>query len=241
MIRSKGVSAAALALVALTAGAAAYWVAMPRAVELSPLVPAPVRAVSPPVASGGGHLAQPTTGPAHIRVHRLAPVAAPPTQPYPLVATAPAKPAAIPSVAPAPATATADPAATAAALSSLADDSTDKRPLTPEEQNEEQKEQDSASREADQVRFVFRAHLPQVRACYERAFKGADSPPGGRVEIGLTITAQGRATEVHVESNTTGSESLGTCICGRVADWTFPKPVAGDYALTYPFMFAKGA
>ena len=50
-----------------------------------------------------------------------------------------------------------------------------------------------ASLDADGVRFVVHAHLPQVRACYGRVFK--DSSPGGRVEVGFAIDANGRRQE----------------------------------------------
>jgi hypothetical protein len=43
----------------------------------------------------------------------------------------------------------------------------------------EQKQEAEAQLDADSVRLVVRHHLPQVRACYGRAFKG--SSPGGTV------------------------------------------------------------
>ncbi|MGZ3425197.1 MAG: AgmX/PglI C-terminal domain-containing protein, partial [Polyangia bacterium] len=92
---------------------------------------------------------------------------------------------------------------------------------------------------ADSVRFVVRAHLPQVRACYGRAFK--DSSPGGTVEIGFAIDPAGHAKSVRTETNTTDSEGLAHCLEARVREWQFPKPVGGDYELIYPFVFAPGS
>jgi hypothetical protein len=104
---------------------------------------------------------------------------------------------------------------------------------------EEMKKEAEASIDADGIRFVVKSHLSQVHACYERAFK--ESSPGGRVEIGFAITPQGAATRVRTETNTTGSDSLASCLEARVKSWQFPKPVGGDYELIYPFVFAAGS
>jgi hypothetical protein len=96
-----------------------------------------------------------------------------------------------------------------------------------------------ASIDADNIRFVVRAHLPQVRTCYDRAFKNAS--PGGTVEIGFAIDLGGRARNVRTETNTTDSELLAHCLEQRVREWQFPRPVGGDYELIYPFVFAPGS
>ena len=103
----------------------------------------------------------------------------------------------------------------------------------------EMKQEAEARLDADSVRFVVKAHLPQVRACYGRAFK--DSSPGGTVEIGFAIDSAGHAQNVRTETNTTDSEQLAHCLEERVKQWQFPKPVGGDYELIYPFVFAPGS
>jgi hypothetical protein len=103
----------------------------------------------------------------------------------------------------------------------------------------EQKQEAEATLDADSVRLVVRQHLPQVRACYGRAFK--DSSPGGAVEIGFAIDPSGRAKNVRTETNTTDSEPLAHCLEQRVREWQFPRPVGGDYELIYPFVFAPGS
>jgi hypothetical protein len=107
-------------------------------------------------------------------------------------------------------------------------------PLT----EEEMKQQAEASIDADGVRFVVKQHMPQVRACYERAFK--ESSPGGRVEIAFAIGPDGLAKRVRTDENTTGSDQLGKCLEQKVKEWTFPRPVGGDYELIYPFVFQGG-
>jgi hypothetical protein len=103
----------------------------------------------------------------------------------------------------------------------------------------DEKREAEARLDGDSVRLVVRQHLPQVRACYSRAFK--DSSPGGSVEIGFAIDAQGRAKNVRTETNTTDSESVAKCLEQRVREWQFPRPVGGDYELIYPFVFAPGS
>ena len=110
---------------------------------------------------------------------------------------------------------------------------------TPPASQAEQKQEAEARLDADSVRLVVRQHLPQVRACYGRAFK--DSSPGGTVEIGFAIDGGGRAKNVRTETNTTDSESLPRCLETRVREWQFPRPVGGDYELIYPFVFAPGS
>jgi hypothetical protein len=104
---------------------------------------------------------------------------------------------------------------------------------------EEMKQQAEASIDADGVRFVVKAHLPQVHACYGRAFK--DGSPGGRVEVGFAINRNGRAERVRTETNTTDSEQLARCLEARIGEWQFPRPVGGDFELVYPFVFSPGS
>jgi hypothetical protein len=103
----------------------------------------------------------------------------------------------------------------------------------------ELKERAEASIDADGVRFVVKAHLPQVHACYGRAFK--DTSPGGRVEVAFVISRSGHAERVKTETNTTASEPLARCLEARIAEWQFPRPVGGEFELVYPFVFSPGS
>jgi hypothetical protein len=112
-------------------------------------------------------------------------------------------------------------------------------PAAPPPTQTEQKQEAEAGVDADSVRLVVRQHLPQVRACYGRAFK--DASPGGTVEIGFAIDTAGRAKNVRTETNTTDSEGLAHCLEARVREWQFPRPIGGDYELIYPFVFSPGS
>jgi hypothetical protein len=108
-------------------------------------------------------------------------------------------------------------------------------PLTEEERRAEA----AARVDADGVRFVVRAHLPQVHACYSRAFK--DASPGGRVDIGFVVSASGKATKIRTEGNSTTSAGLAKCLEQRIAEWDFPRPSGGEFELVYPFVFSAGS
>lgn len=103
----------------------------------------------------------------------------------------------------------------------------------------ELREQETARLNADQVRYVVKQHLSQVRACYERQFK--QSSPGGRLEVSFAIGEDGKARRIRSDVNTTGSEPFARCIEGLVGGWTFPKPMGGEFELTYPFVFSSGS
>jgi hypothetical protein len=156
--------------------------------------------------------AAPSTGPAAAASASATSAGTPPTSASAPTASATPAPSALPEELPSEAT-----------------------PLT----EEEQRHQAEASIDADGVRFVVKSHLPQVHACYERAFK--ESSPGGRVEIAFAIQPSGRAARVRTESNSTESESLPKCLEARIRDWEFPRPVGGEYELIYPFVFSPGS
>jgi len=90
---------------------------------------------------------------------------------------------------------------------------------------------------ADSVRMVVRHHLPQVRACYDRALK-QQSTLIGIVEIRFTISEEGRVPTSSVFRNTTGHEGLGKCLAVIVKRWRYPRPVGGAVEFVYPFVFS---
>jgi hypothetical protein len=129
------------------------------------------------------------------------------------------------------------PPSTAGVATSPEDTPTESAPLT----EAEMKQQAEASIDADGVRFVVKAHLAQVHACWERAFKDGSSHGGGQVEIGFAVATDGKPVRVRVESNSTASDLLAKCLESRVREWQFPRPVGGEVDLIYPFVFSKGS
>ncbi|MCP4921909.1 MAG: AgmX/PglI C-terminal domain-containing protein, partial [Proteobacteria bacterium] len=72
----------------------------------------------------------------------------------------------------------------------------------------------------------------QVKYCYESELKNKPSL-AGRVEVSFTVT-DGRVVSSSVFGNTTGSDSLGKCIAGKVRSWRFDGGTSAD--IIYPFI-----
>ena len=92
------------------------------------------------------------------------------------------------------------------------------------------------------VAFVAESHGPQIRACYDRAFRHDPSAPSGRIELSFTLVDAGdfgRAMDIRPELNLLGDERVATCLIERVQEWRFPRPVGGHpQSVRYPFLFA---
>jgi TonB family protein len=118
------------------------------------------------------------------------------------------------------------------------------KPEVPAEKQAKPPEDDPVDRfraglNAESVRMVVRHHLPQVRACYDRALK-QQAGVGGIVEIRFAIQENGQVGSASVHRNTTGHEGLGKCLAMLIKSWRFPKPVGGAMEFVYPFVFSAG-
>lgn len=103
----------------------------------------------------------------------------------------------------------------------------------------------------DDIEFVASNHSPQVRACYDRAFRHAGAAaPAGRVELSFALVDTGefgRAVEITTELNMLAEPSVSTCLEESIAEWRFPRPPpppsgapgasAAPRRLRYPFVF----
>jgi hypothetical protein len=97
------------------------------------------------------------------------------------------------------------------------------------------------------IDFVASEHSPQVRACYDRAYRHAgDKAPTGRIELSFALLDTGdagKAVDIIIELNLLGDASVAACLAERIAEWRFPRPppaVLGPppRRLRYPFVFA---
>lgn len=72
--------------------------------------------------------------------------------------------------------------------------------------------------------------------CYQSATKALpdDQPLVGKLDISLAVMPTGRTENVRVDVNTTGSQTLATCIVGVIGSWQF-SPHDG----TAPLQFSK--
>jgi hypothetical protein len=91
----------------------------------------------------------------------------------------------------------------------------------------------------DMVRRIVRAHINEVRSCYNA---GLTKNPNleGRVLIKFTILPTGKVSGAMVEENTTKVSAVGDCIAKAVKRWSFPKVSKGTAIVTYPFRLTAG-
>jgi TonB family protein len=96
------------------------------------------------------------------------------------------------------------------------------------------------SLDKDIVRRIVRAHINEVRACYQR---GLDKNPSlqGRVAISFVITGTGLVGSSAVQESSVADSEVGRCIAKAVKRWKFPKPDrGGNVIVSYPFNLSAG-
>jgi TonB family protein len=92
----------------------------------------------------------------------------------------------------------------------------------------------------DVIRRVVRAHINEVRYCYNQGL-ARDPSMRGRVTIGFTIDRTGRVPAAAVQDSTIGDHEVADCVAKAVRRWPFPTPPGGGHVMvTYPFVFAPG-
>lgn len=94
--------------------------------------------------------------------------------------------------------------------------------------------------DADIVRRIVRAHINEVRSCYNAGL--AKNPKlAGRVVIDFVIISTGKVRDAKVAESTLSDANVGTCIERALERWTFPKPRGGgEVGVSYPFVLSPG-
>jgi TonB family protein len=88
----------------------------------------------------------------------------------------------------------------------------------------------------DIVRRVVRAHINEVRSCYNA---GLTKNPnlGGRVLVQFVIGGNGKVHTSVVGESSVDDPGVGQCVAKAVRRWQFPKPHAGGQVfVSYPFV-----
>ncbi len=93
----------------------------------------------------------------------------------------------------------------------------------------------SGALDRDVIRRIVRAHINEVRYCYNQGLT-RDPGLGGRVTTNFTIDASGKVTAAVVADTTLKDAAVETCINQAIRRWTFPKPKSGTVEVTYPFV-----
>ncbi len=92
----------------------------------------------------------------------------------------------------------------------------------------------------DLIRRVVRAHVNEVRHCYNQGLV-KDPNLKGRVAVQFTIGATGKVSSAVVGESDLKDQAVASCIAQAVRRWSFPKPASGGAAMvTYPFILQTG-
>ncbi len=86
------------------------------------------------------------------------------------------------------------------------------------------------------IRSVVRAHMNEIRSCYEKELNTNPSLTG-RVMCQFRISPTGAVDFSRIETSSFANESLEKCICDSPTGWSFPKPDGGGFVVvSYPFV-----
>jgi TonB family protein len=92
----------------------------------------------------------------------------------------------------------------------------------------------------DIVRRIVRAHINEIRHCYNKALVD-DPAEKGRVVVRFTIDATGHVTAADPIESSVKNAELPTCMATAIKRWKFPKPEdGGSVGVTYPFLLDPG-
>lgn len=85
------------------------------------------------------------------------------------------------------------------------------------------------------VRFVIRRYYAsRAQSCFDRATRN-EQELRGTVVVSFTIGADGQVGNTSVARNSTGNDTLGTCLAGQMRSWRLPPPPNGEIELEMPF------
>ncbi len=97
----------------------------------------------------------------------------------------------------------------------------------------------SGALSSDVIRRIIRAHLNEVRFCYEQGLQ-LDPNLEGRLVVRFTIDAKGRVAEAEI-STSVGDKTVDRCVARAVKRWKFPSPAGGGLVqVLYPFELLPG-
>lgn len=88
------------------------------------------------------------------------------------------------------------------------------------------------------LRRMIRAHLSEIRACYDRELE-RDERAAGRVTLQFAVDGAGRVVAAQVAESTLGRPRAEQCMAAAARAWTFPRTGAPESSLTmvrYPFL-----
>lgn len=87
----------------------------------------------------------------------------------------------------------------------------------------------------DIVRRIVRAHINEIRSCYNQGL-ARDEHLQGRVAVEFVVNAMGKVDSSRLESSTLHHGLVEACMVDATLRWKFPKPSDGkSVKVIYPF------
>ncbi|MCB9702185.1 MAG: AgmX/PglI C-terminal domain-containing protein [Myxococcales bacterium] len=92
----------------------------------------------------------------------------------------------------------------------------------------------------DIVRRIVRAHMKEIRACFDAAL-ARDSALSGRISVDFVIRGDGDVKSATIGEGDITDAALGACMTKAVKRWRFPKSRdGGEVQVSYPFELVSG-
>lgn len=92
----------------------------------------------------------------------------------------------------------------------------------------------------DIIRRIVRAHINQVRYCYNEGLQ-KDPKLAGRLSVEFVIGPSGSVTSAKVESSELKDAKVADCVAKAIRTWKFPAPNGGGQVkVSYPFSLTPG-
>lgn len=90
------------------------------------------------------------------------------------------------------------------------------------------------------VRRIVRAHINEVRYCYNQGLT-RDPDLEGKVTVEFTIGLDGNVSEADAVATALDDAAVVTCVTKAVKRWKFPRPSSDEpLTVTYPFALSPG-
>jgi hypothetical protein len=87
-----------------------------------------------------------------------------------------------------------------------------------------------------QIVDTVKAHVGDIKACYEDALK-EDQGLKGKLVVEFTVGADGKVLSTRKLEASMKSAKLEGCILNKTKGWPFPKPTKGVGNVVFPYPF----
>ena len=90
---------------------------------------------------------------------------------------------------------------------------------------------------AQEIMAIIKAHLNEIRHCYEQLLQRSPSA-SGKIAVEFVVALAGNVSSVKVTEASLNESVMRGCVTGKIQRWDFPKPRGGQpVTVNYPFVF----